>query len=690
MKKGMNINDSVHGLVRLTAYEKKILCSPEFNRLHDVYQNSTVFMTFPANRTKRFEHSIGCMYLASEMFYRAVLNSDDGTLDTFFSEFGKEMQEIQKSLVKEKIANVIESVIINQDVCLCDDAYVDTPDWKDLLDVSVGYTDGSLIPYNLKEKYRIVYLILIQSLRAAALLHDVGHPPFSHIVESAINKAKNDVSDARRLLSGEDFEKTFNPERLKVFENALNSIKPGSQLHEKMGFAISRNVLSEIVTDNRNSNNKEYACTSFFEQTVMLCTLKILSDEGYFKYVHAVIDASLDCDRLDYVVRDYRGSGINAGDLDYKRIFNELKLFYKSEKSESGKPRFCIPAKAIGAVENFLKKRCNLYMDVIYHHRVIKTDMLLEDVVYRLILKYLKEKAREESSGFDRRITVATPDDISGLWTPLTGATRQERAEKLTQWNDSWLMVLLRRIYYRDLFGKDLSDLAEEDKIIYIELTELLRNVRQFNSMIKRREDYNFVNMGIACILKERRDLMRQKLKETINRMKQLRRLNEKIPNTLILLDSLTKDENSFNILNMLFKNLRQNKFMFDSEYVKEIVRNACRKFSGDAYVKVVFKTLGDGLSRDANKKIYFYGNDATYEIEEISEIKSVLEKETDSIPAFYFYVAPGSEDKLNENKGEALLQLGKEIGTLLADGFDRILDFLSAKRKEQIGRAHV
>lgn len=688
MKKGMNINDSVHGLVRLTAYEKKILCSPEFNRLHDVYQNSTVFMTFPANRTKRFEHSIGCMYLASEMFYRAVLNSDDGTLDTFFSEFGKEMQEIQKSLDKEKIANVIESVIINQDVCLCDDAYVDTPDWKDLLDVSVGYTDGSLIPYNLKEKYRIVYLILIQSLRAAALLHDVGHPPFSHIVESAINKAKNDVSDARRLLSGEDFEKTFNPERLKVFENALNSIKPGSQLHEKMGFAISRNVLSEIVTDNRNSNNKEYACTSFFEQTVMLCTLKILSDEGYFKYVHAVIDASLDCDRLDYVVRDYRGSGINAGDLDYKRIFNELKLIYKSEKSESGKPRFCIPAKAIGAVENFLKKRCNLYMDVIYHHRVIKTDMLLEDVVYRLILKYLKEKAREESSGFDRRITVATPDDISGLWTPLTGATRQERAEKLTQWNDSWLMVLLRRIYYRDLFGKELSDLAEEDKIIYIELTELLRNVRQFNSMIKRREDYNFVNMGIACILKERRDLMRQKLKETINRMKQLRRLNEKIPNTLILLDSLTKDENSFNILNMLFKNLRQNKFMFDSEYVKEIVRDACGKFSGDAYVKVVFKTLGDGLSRDANKKIYFYGNDATYEIEEISEIKSVLEKETDSIPAFYFYVAPGSEDKLNENKGETLLQLGKEIGTLLADGFDRILDFLTAKRKRQTKEA--
>lgn len=103
MKKGMNINDSVHGLVRLTAYEKKILCSPEFNRLHDVYQNSTVFMTFPANRTKRFEHSIGCMYLASEMFYRAVLNSDDGTLDTFFQNSARKCRKFRKALTRKRL-----------------------------------------------------------------------------------------------------------------------------------------------------------------------------------------------------------------------------------------------------------------------------------------------------------------------------------------------------------------------------------------------------------------------------------------------------------------------------------------------------------------------------------------------------------------------------------------------------------
>lgn len=103
MKKGMNINDSVHGLVRLTAYEKKILCSPEFNRLHDVYQNSTVFMTFPANRTKRFEHSIGCMYLASEMFYRAFSIRTTVRWTRFFPNSAKKCRKFRKALTRKRL-----------------------------------------------------------------------------------------------------------------------------------------------------------------------------------------------------------------------------------------------------------------------------------------------------------------------------------------------------------------------------------------------------------------------------------------------------------------------------------------------------------------------------------------------------------------------------------------------------------
>ena len=57
--------------------KEKIISSIGFNRLHDVYQNSTVYLTFPTNRTKRFEHSLGTMKLCSDMLYHATLNTNE-------------------------------------------------------------------------------------------------------------------------------------------------------------------------------------------------------------------------------------------------------------------------------------------------------------------------------------------------------------------------------------------------------------------------------------------------------------------------------------------------------------------------------------------------------------------------------------------------------------------------------------
>lgn len=68
MAKGIYISDSIHGLTQLSGYEKKIIASVGFNRLHDVYQNSTVYLTYPSNRTKRFEHSIGTMGFVQKCF----------------------------------------------------------------------------------------------------------------------------------------------------------------------------------------------------------------------------------------------------------------------------------------------------------------------------------------------------------------------------------------------------------------------------------------------------------------------------------------------------------------------------------------------------------------------------------------------------------------------------------------------
>ena len=66
------IEDSVHGQIEVSAFERGIIYTMEFNRLHDIYQNSTLYLTFPTNRVKRFEHSIGTMKLSGEIFNSSI------------------------------------------------------------------------------------------------------------------------------------------------------------------------------------------------------------------------------------------------------------------------------------------------------------------------------------------------------------------------------------------------------------------------------------------------------------------------------------------------------------------------------------------------------------------------------------------------------------------------------------------
>lgn len=97
MKKGIYLNDSIHGLIPLSEYEKRIISSIGFNRLHDVYQNSTVYLTFPTNRTKRFEHSIGTMKLCSDMLFSSILNASEKNLEMFYKIFQVEYEKNYKN-----------------------------------------------------------------------------------------------------------------------------------------------------------------------------------------------------------------------------------------------------------------------------------------------------------------------------------------------------------------------------------------------------------------------------------------------------------------------------------------------------------------------------------------------------------------------------------------------------------------
>ncbi|MCM1196822.1 MAG: hypothetical protein NC310_07135 [Roseburia sp.] len=96
MKKRYYVNDTLHGQIELTNLEVKIFSSDSFNRLHDVYQNSTAYLTFPSNRTKRFEHSLGVLKITSDFFIRAIMNTEEETLIKFYEIFDNELNILLK------------------------------------------------------------------------------------------------------------------------------------------------------------------------------------------------------------------------------------------------------------------------------------------------------------------------------------------------------------------------------------------------------------------------------------------------------------------------------------------------------------------------------------------------------------------------------------------------------------------
>ncbi|MBU5332199.1 HD domain-containing protein [Anaerocolumna aminovalerica] len=326
MKKGIYLNDSIHGLISLTEYERRIVSTIGFNRLHDVYQNSTVYLTFPTNRTKRFEHSVGTMKLCSDMFFQSLLNTTDSMLSEFFEIFEREYVTIldrlrqQMDVCEEKLGSRLPEVMPQ---------------------IELDKLRHSLIPNNIPEQYKVIYLILIQSIRAAALLHDIGHPPFSHIVEFALKDVYLEYKD--KAVSEEENAKEFVYIMSKYFEG-------NKKLHEQMGDEISEGILSKIIVP--ISEDDEKYDENLFELLILESVKRIFAEDGAFGYLHRIIDSSLDGDRLDYVTRDVINSGKDSGKIEYSRIINDMQLIV-----ENGEIFFCVPLKAVSSVEDFVKRR---------------------------------------------------------------------------------------------------------------------------------------------------------------------------------------------------------------------------------------------------------------------------------------------------------------------------------------------
>lgn len=241
---------------------------------------------------------------------------------------------------------------------------------------------------------------------AAALLHDLGHGPFSHVFERVGGMPHEKITC--RLI-GDD----------------------GSQVHQ----ILARHDAS---LPNR--------------------VLELLS-EGPPTFFRDILSSQLDGDRLDYLLRDNLMTGSRYGDYDMQWLLHSLTI-------DSTGSRLAISAKGVSAVEAYLQSRYHMYRNVYFHKVVRAAEGMVKLALQRA--KRLAVQDRLPWPPRDHVVIKALLGQRLSIeeFTDLDDVSVMHCFKTWASADDAVLAGLCRGLLYRRLYKTiDLSHLCESDAL---------------------------------------------------------------------------------------------------------------------------------------------------------------------------------------------------------------------------------
>ncbi len=177
----------------------------------------------------------------------------------------------------------------------------------------------------------------------AGLLHDIGHAPFSHAIETAI-----------RNLGG-DFK------------------------HEDMSTKIileCEEIFSELSKHDKN-----------FPEDVC----RVIGNKYSNLSVASIVSSQFDADRIDYLLRDSYMTGANYGRFDIDWLLKNIQIKVSTFQHTKGEIVVSIGReKGLSVLEQYLLGRYSMYTHVYYHGVIRGFEVVITNIIKRVLEKEYK------------------------------------------------------------------------------------------------------------------------------------------------------------------------------------------------------------------------------------------------------------------------------------------------------------